>query len=61
VVAATALQLERPVALLTNDPAEMSRLVEKPERPSSTCDHRSDRALGSDCEYRTLRIRALHQ
>jgi predicted nucleic acid-binding protein len=35
VVAATALGLERPVALLTSDPDDMSRLVEEPERPKA--------------------------
>jgi predicted nucleic acid-binding protein len=35
VVAATALELERPVALLTSDPDELSRLVEEPGRPKA--------------------------
>lgn len=35
VVAATALELERPVVLLTSDPDDMSRLVEEPERPKA--------------------------
>jgi predicted nucleic acid-binding protein len=35
VVAATALGLERPVALLTSDPDDMSRLVEEPEQPKA--------------------------
>ena len=34
-VAATAVGLERPVALLTSDPDDMSRLVEEPERPKA--------------------------
>lgn len=33
VVAATALELARPVVLLTSDPDDMSRLVEEPDRP----------------------------
>ena len=33
VVAATALDLERPVVLLSSDPDDMNRLVEEPERP----------------------------
>jgi predicted nucleic acid-binding protein len=33
VVAATALELERPVVLLTSDPDDLSRLVEDPDRP----------------------------
>jgi predicted nucleic acid-binding protein len=33
VIAATALDMERPVVLLTSDPDDMSRLVEEPERP----------------------------
>jgi predicted nucleic acid-binding protein len=33
VVAATALELERPVVLLSSDPDNMNRLVEEPERP----------------------------
>jgi predicted nucleic acid-binding protein len=45
VVAATALELERPTILLTSDPDDMNRLVEEPSRPkaersgasSSTC------------------------
>jgi predicted nucleic acid-binding protein len=35
VVAATALGLERPLALLTSDPDDMSRLVEEPGRPKA--------------------------
>ena len=35
VVAATALDAERPVVLLTSDPDDMNRLVEKPERPKT--------------------------
>ena len=35
VVAATALGLERPVALLTSDPDDMTRLVEESERPKA--------------------------
>lgn len=35
VVAATALDLERPVVLLTSDPDDLSRLVEEPERPKA--------------------------
>jgi predicted nucleic acid-binding protein len=35
IVAATALELERPVVLLTNDPDDLSRLVEEPERPKA--------------------------
>jgi len=35
VVAATALDLERPVVLLSSDPDDMNRLVEEPERPKS--------------------------
>jgi predicted nucleic acid-binding protein len=35
VVAATALDLERPIVLLTSDPDDMSRLVEEPERPKA--------------------------
>lgn len=34
-VAATALELTRPVVLLTSDPDDMSRLVEEPDRPKS--------------------------
>ena len=33
VVAATALERERPVVLLTSDPGDLSRLVEEPGRP----------------------------
>jgi predicted nucleic acid-binding protein len=33
VVAATALDLERPVVLLSSDPDDMNRLIEEPERP----------------------------
>lgn len=35
VIAATALDLERPVVLLTSDPDDMNRLVEEPERPKA--------------------------
>jgi hypothetical protein len=35
VVAATALDLERPVVLLSSDPDDMNRLVEEPERPKA--------------------------
>lgn len=35
VVAATALELERPVVLLTSDPDDLSRLVEEPSRPKA--------------------------
>lgn len=35
VVAATALELERPVVLLSSDPDDMNRLVEEPERPKA--------------------------
>ncbi len=35
VVAAIALDLERPVVLLTSDPDDMNRLVEEPERPKA--------------------------
>ena len=35
VVAATALDAERPVVLLTSDPDDMNRLVEEPERPKT--------------------------
>ncbi len=35
VVAATALELERPVVLLTSDPDDLSKLVEEPERPKA--------------------------
>ena len=35
VVAATALELERPLVLLTSDPDDLSRLVEEPERPKA--------------------------
>jgi len=35
VVAATALDLERPVVLLSSDLDDMSRLVEEPERPKA--------------------------
>jgi predicted nucleic acid-binding protein len=34
-VAATALDLERPVVLLSSDPDDMNRLVEEPERPKA--------------------------
>ena len=33
IVAATALDLERPVVLLSSDPGDLNRLVEEPERP----------------------------
>lgn len=33
VVAATALEMARPVVLLTSDPDDLSRLVEEPDRP----------------------------
>lgn len=35
VVAATALELEHPVVLLTSDPDDLARLVEEPERPKA--------------------------
>jgi len=35
IVAATALELERPVVLLTSDPDDVNRLVEEPERPKA--------------------------
>lgn len=35
VVAATALELERPTVLLTSDPDDLSRLVEEPSRPKA--------------------------
>ena len=35
VVAATALELQRPVVLLTSDPDDLNRLVEEPERPKA--------------------------
>ncbi len=35
VVAATALDLERPVLLLTSDPDDMNRLAEEPDRPKA--------------------------
>jgi predicted nucleic acid-binding protein len=35
VVAATALELERPLVLLTSDPNDMNKLVEEPERPKA--------------------------
>jgi predicted nucleic acid-binding protein len=35
VVAATALELERPVILLTSDPDDLSRLAEEPGRPKA--------------------------
>jgi predicted nucleic acid-binding protein len=35
IVAATALERERPVVLLTSDPDDLSRLVEEPERPKA--------------------------
>lgn len=33
IAAATALDLERPVVLLSSDPGDMNRLVEEPDRP----------------------------
>ena len=35
VVAATALEMERPVVLLTSDPDDLNKLVEEPERPKA--------------------------
>jgi predicted nucleic acid-binding protein len=35
VVAATALEMERPVVLLTSDPEDLNKLVEEPERPKA--------------------------
>jgi len=35
VVAATALDAERPVVLLTSDPDDMNRLVSEPDRPKT--------------------------
>ena len=35
VVAATALDAERPVVLLTSDPDDLNKLVEEPERPKA--------------------------
>ena len=35
VVAATALELQRPVVLLTSDPDDLNRLVDEPERPKA--------------------------
>jgi predicted nucleic acid-binding protein len=35
VVAATVLELERPVVLLTSDPDDLSKLVEEPEQPKA--------------------------
>ena len=35
VVAATALELERPVVLLTSDPDDLNRPVEEPDRPKA--------------------------
>lgn len=35
VVAATALELARPVVVLTSDPDDLSRLVEEPDRPKA--------------------------
>ena len=35
IVAATALELERPAVLLTSDPDDLNRLVEEPERPKA--------------------------
>jgi predicted nucleic acid-binding protein len=35
VVAATALDMERPAILLTSDPDDLNKLVEEPERPKA--------------------------
>jgi predicted nucleic acid-binding protein len=35
IVAATALDRERPVVLLSSDPDDMNRLIEEPERPKA--------------------------
>ncbi|MGH3190859.1 MAG: type II toxin-antitoxin system VapC family toxin [Streptosporangiaceae bacterium] len=35
VVAATALEMERPVVMLTSDPDDMNKLVEEPGRPKA--------------------------
>jgi predicted nucleic acid-binding protein len=35
VAAATAVELERPVVLLTSDPDDLNRLVEEPHRPTA--------------------------
>jgi predicted nucleic acid-binding protein len=35
VVAATALEMERPVVLLTSDPDDLNKLAEEPERPKA--------------------------
>jgi len=35
VVAATALELDRPIVLLTSDPDDLARLVEEPLRPKA--------------------------
>ena len=35
VVAATALELDRPVAVLTSDPGDLATLTEEPERPKA--------------------------
>jgi predicted nucleic acid-binding protein len=35
IVAATALERERPIVLLTSDPDDLSRLVEEPQRPKA--------------------------
>jgi predicted nucleic acid-binding protein len=35
VVAATALELDRPVVLLTSDPDDLAKLVEEPRRPKA--------------------------
>jgi predicted nucleic acid-binding protein len=35
VTAATALEMERPVVLLTSDPRDMSRLADEPEQPKT--------------------------
>jgi predicted nucleic acid-binding protein len=35
VVGATALEMERPIVLLTSDPDDLARLVEEPERPKT--------------------------
>jgi predicted nucleic acid-binding protein len=35
VVAATVLRLERPIVLLTSEPADLTKLVAEPERPKA--------------------------
>jgi predicted nucleic acid-binding protein len=35
VIAVTALEMERPVVLLTSDPDDMNKLVEEPDRPKA--------------------------